>query len=94
MKHSSRTLSEVISMLDIFAPIKIIYNNEVLYNDYDYDDAKVATVLEDGTEVYGEVLPPNAVIPDRIKGREDNIINSINIKIVGYHHSIITIKGK
>ena len=92
MKHSSRTLSEVISMLDIFAPIKIIYNNEVLYNDYDTDD--VATVLEDGTEVYGEVMPPNAVIPDRIKGREDNIINSINIKIVSYHHSIVTLKGK
>lgn len=92
MKQSSRTLSEVISMLDIFAPIKIIYNNEVLYNDYDTD--VVATVLEDGTEVYGEVMPPNAVIPDRIKGREDNIINSINIKIVGYHHSIITLKGE
>ena len=92
MKQSSRTLSEVISMLDIFAPIKIIYNNEVLYNDYDGDD--IATVLKDGTEIYGEVLPPNAVIPDRIKGRENNIINSINIKIVGYHHSIITLKGK
>lgn len=92
MKQSSRTLSEVISMLDIFAPIKIIYNNEVLYNDYDTD--VIATVLEDGTKVYGEVMPPNAVIPDRIKGREDNIINSINIKIVSYHHSIITLKGK
>ena len=92
MKHSSRTLSEVISMLDIFALIKIIYNNEVLYNDYDTDD--VATVLEDGTEVYGEIMPPNAVIPNRIKGREDNIINSINIKIVGYHHSIVTLKER
>ena len=92
MKQSSRTLSEVISMLDIFAPIKIIYNNEVLYNDYDTD--VIATVLEDGTEVYGEVMPPNAVIPDRIKGREDNIINSIDIKIVSYHHSIINLKGK
>lgn len=92
MKQSSRTLSEVISMLDIFAPIKIIYNNEVLYNDYDTDI--VATVLEDGTKVYGEILPPRAVIPGRIKGREDNIINSINIKIVSYHHSIITLKGE
>ena len=92
MKQSSITLSEVISMLDIFAPIKIIYNNEVLYNDYDGDD--IATILEDGTEVYGEVMPPNAVIPDRIKGREDNIINSINIEIISYHHSIVTLKGK
>lgn len=92
MKQSSRTLSEVISMLDIFAPIKIIYDNEVLYNDHDGND--IATVLEDGTEVYGEVMPPNAVIPDRIKGRENNIINSINIEIISYHHSIVTLKGK
>lgn len=92
MKQSSRTLSEVISMLDIFAPIKIIYNKEVLYNDYDGDN--IATVLEDDTKVYGEVMPPKVVIPDRIKGREDNIIDSINIKIVSYHHSIITLKGK
>ena len=79
-------------MLDIFAPIKIIYDNEVLYNDHDGND--IATVLEDGTEVYGEVMPPNAVIPDRIKGRENNIINSINIEIINYHHSIVTLKGK
>ena len=90
MKHSSRTLSEVILMLDIFAPIKIIYNNEILYNDYDSND--IATVLEDGTKVYGEIMPPCAVICDRIKGREDNIINSINIEIVDYHHSIVTLK--
>ena len=92
MKQSDRTLNEVISMLDIFSPIKIIYNNEILYNDYDGND--IATVLEDGTKVYGEVMPPNAVISDRIKGREDNIINSINIEIISYHHSIITLKGK
>lgn len=88
MKQSSRTLGEIISMLDIFAPIKIIYNNEVLYNDYDSD---ILTVLEDGTEVYGEVMPPSEVVPDRIKGRENDIINSIYIKIVEFHHSVITL---
>ena len=85
---SGRTLSEIIPMLDIFAPIKIIYNNEVLYNDYDSD---TPTILEDGTEVYGEVMPPSAVTPDRIKGRENDIINSIYIKIVEFHHSVITL---
>ena len=60
MKHSSRTLSEVISMLDIFAPIKIIYNNEVLYNDYDYDD-----VLSALQKVFGVVgICPVVVVED------------------------------
>lgn len=85
---SSRTLSEIIPMLDIFAPIKIIYNNEVLYNDYDSD---IPTILEDGTEVYGEVMPSSEVVPDRIKGRENDIINSIYVKIVEFHHSVITL---
>ena len=87
-KLSSRTLGEIIPMLDIFAPIKIIYNNEVLYNDYDSD---IPTVLEDGTEVYGEIMPPSEVVPDRIKGRENDIINSIYVRIVEFHHSVITL---
>ena len=87
-KLSSRTLGEIIPMLDVFAPIKIIYNNEVLYNDYASD---IPAVLEDGTEVYGEVMPPSEVVPDRIKGRENDIINSIYIKIVEFHHSVVTL---
>ena len=87
-RQSSRTLSEIIPMLNIFAPIKIIYNNEVLYNDYDSD---IPIILEDGTEVYGEIMPPSEVVPDRIKGRENDIINSIYIKIVQFHHSVITL---
>lgn len=92
MKCSEITLHEAVKMIDIFCPIKIIFNDIVLYNDYDSET--VVEVLEDGEEVYGEILPPLVVLPDRIKCFEDSIVTSVNIDIVDYHHSVVTMDGE
>ena len=86
MKHSEITLSEAIQMINSFLPIKIIYNDEVIYNDFDTE------VGEFGES--GETYPPNVIVPYRIEGRERNIINTVEIEIVHHHHSIVTLKGE
>ena len=86
MKHSEITLSEAIQMVNNFLPIKIIYNDEVLYNDFD-------TEIDEFGES-GESYPPNVIVPYRIKGRENNIINTVKIEIVQSHHSIVTLRGE
>jgi hypothetical protein len=87
MKCSELTLIKAISMVDNFLPVKILYNGEVLYNDYDSE-------VEIDEELYGEEYPPMKIIPFRIRGRENNIITSIDIEIVDHHHSIIRLQGE
>ena len=80
MKCSEITLREAITNIKDFLPIKIIFNGVVLYNDYDSDK--------------GESDVPLNLIPDRIWQFDKYIATSINIEIVDFHHSIITIQGK
>lgn len=87
MKCSEFTLREAINMTEIFYPIKVVYNDIELYNDYDSNK-----VIED--EIYGEVLPPWLAIPPRIEEFKNSIVTDIHIEIVDFHHSIITIKGE
>lgn len=81
MKCSEITLREAIESSDIFCPIKIIFNSIVLYNDYDGD-------------ADGETEVPLNVIPDRIWQFDKYIVTSMNIEIVEFHHSIITMQGE
>lgn len=78
MKQSEITLIEAISMLNAFSPIKISLNGIVLYNDYDDDEEK----------------PYQEVIMDRLWQSKDYIITDINVKIVHFHHSIISMHGR
>lgn len=87
MKCSEITLREAIEKLEVFCPIKIIFNGIVLYNDYDSN-----AEIEDG--VYGEVKIPMNVIPDRIWQFDKYIVTSMNIEIVEHHHSILTMQGE
>lgn len=87
MINSELTLHEALKKVDVFCPIKIIFNGIVLYNDYDSD-----IEIEDG--VYGEILPPLSVVPDRLWQFDKYIVASINIEIVEFHHSIVTIQGE
>lgn len=92
MKCSEITLYDAIRYVDRFCPIKIIYNNEILYNDYDSNI--VIDRTEDGEPIYGEIMPPMQVIPYRIRPIDKYIVTSLNIDIVDFHHSIVTIQGK
>lgn len=78
MKCSSVTLKEAIELVDTFLPVKIIFNSLVLYDDYDI----------------GEYEPPLKVIPDRIKNYKNSIVESIEIDVVHFHHSIIRMNGQ
>ena len=62
--QSEITLSNAIEDVEIFAPCKIIFNDIVIYNDYDSTD--VIDVLDDGTKVYGEIYPSRFIVPNRI----------------------------
>ena len=80
MKCSEINLREAITSIKDFLPVKIIFNGVVLYNDYDGDEEESDTPLN--------------LIPDRIWQFDKYIVTSINIKIVDFHHSIVTIRGE
>ena len=81
MKNSEITLRWAIEYTDQFCPAKIIFNGVVLYNDYDGDEN-------------GESDIPLNVIPNRIWQFDKYIVTSINIEIVEFHHSIISMQGE
>ena len=88
MTCSEITLCEAIKNVDCFCPVKIVFNGIILYNDYDEDVVEI----EDG--VYGENKPPMDVISDRLWQFDKYVVTSINIEIVEFHHSIITMQGE
>lgn len=87
MANGKLTLRGAIEKIDEFCPIKISFNGIVLYNDYDSD-------VETKDGVYGEVGVPIDVIPSRLWQFDKYIVNSINIQIVEFHHSIVEIYGE
>ena len=89
---SEMKLKDIIYYIETFCPVKITFNDIVVYNDYDNNN--VIKVLEDGTKIYGEICSFKHVVPNRIKNFNDYLVTSINIQIVDYHHSIIDIHGK
>lgn len=87
MKTSEITLDEVIKYLQFFNPVKVTFNDLVIYNDYDS-----TTEIEE--DIYGEVLPLVAVAPARIQSYKKSIVMSVNIDIVDFHHATIHIQGE
>ena len=88
MTYSEISLREAIEYVDKFCPVKIVFNGIILYNDYDENMVEI----ENG--VYGEDKPPMDVIPDRLWQYDKYVVTSINIEIVEFHHSIVTIQGE
>ena len=88
MTCSEITLREAIEKLDTFSPVKIVFNGIILYNDYDENVIEI----EDG--VYGENRLPIDVVPNRLWQFDSYVVTSINIEIVEFHHSVITMQGE
>ena len=88
MTCSEITLRKAIEKLDTFSPVKIVFNDILLYNDYDENVIEI----EDG--VYGETRLPIDVIPDRLWQFDNYIVSSINIEIVDHHHSVVKMTGE
>ncbi len=91
MKQTEITLDEALKIVDEFCPIKIVFNNCILYNDYD-DEIPCGQDAEEEL-MYGEVHPPMKVVPDRLYKYSDYVVTSIKIEIVQHHHSVVTITG-
>jgi hypothetical protein len=88
--HNEMSILEVLDKLDIFAPVKICFNDSVLYNDYD------ATV-EDENGIIGETAPHMLIVPIRLKtalDKYDIYVNQVDIRIVQHHHSIVYLYGR
>lgn len=88
MTNSEISLRKAIEYVDKFCPVKIVFNGIILYNDYDEDVIEI----EDG--VYGENKSPMDVVADRLWQFDNYVVNSINIEIVEFHHSVITMQGE
>ena len=87
MSHGKLTLRGAIEKVSVFSPAKIMFNGIVLYNDYDSD-------IEVDNGLYGEIDTPINVIPNRIWQFDKYIVNSIDIEIVEFHHSIVSMQGE
>ena len=81
MKCSEIAIRDAIAYIDNFCPVKIIFNGIILYNDYDGEDD-------------GERDIPLNVIPNRIWQFDKYIVTSINIEIVEFHHSVVSMQGE
>lgn len=88
MTCSEISLREAIEYVDKLCPVKITFNGIILYNDYDDD------VIEIEEGVYGENKPPMDVVPDRLWQFDNYVVTSINIEIVQFHHSVVTMQGE
>ena len=86
--YSEINLRKAIEYIDKFCPVKIVFNNITLYNDYD------ANVIEIEEGVWGENKPPIDVVPDRLWQFNNYVVTSINIEIVEFHHSVVTMQGE
>ena len=91
MKQTEMTLDAALKIVDGFCPVKIIFNNCILYNDY--DDVVHCGQDAAGDLVYGEALPPMDVVPKRLYRYSEYVVTSIKVDIVQYHHSVVTITG-
>ena len=75
--ESELSLMSAIERIDNLLPIKIVFNDTVIYDD----------------DERGEELPPLYVIPNRIKEFEDYVVTDIHVRVVQFHHSIIHMTG-
>lgn len=89
-KHNEIPILEVLDKLNIFAPVKICFNDSVLYNDYDATE-------EDEIGIIGETAPHMLVVPIRLKtvlDKYDIYVNQVDVRITQYHHSIVYLYGR
>jgi hypothetical protein len=89
LKHTQRPILEVLQDLRALQPIKICYNDKVLYNDHDSNEE-----IEPG--IYGELWPPLDVVPARLQPALDKyevLVSKLDIRIVDHHHCIVYMYG-
>ena len=76
MVHSTVTIAEALDELSFISPIKLVINDQVIYDDYEGS--------ENG--------PLMDVIKERLPDADKYVIEYMNIVIVHFHHSIVEIR--
>lgn len=81
VKQSEISIIDALSMLDSFAPVKIIFNDIILYNDYDGAECGESSTWQD-------------VLLSRLWRAKNYVVTDINIRVVSFHHAIVSMRGK
>lgn len=79
MSNSEITIRDAIEYVDKFNPCKITFNDIILYDDYD------------DSEDNGFSLD---IISNRLWQFDNYIVRYLTIKIVDFHHSVVTMRGE
>lgn len=85
-----RPILEVLEMLHGFSPIKVCFNDNELYNDYDSN-------IEIEPGITGEIFPYMQAISGRLKDvldKYDVLVTRLEIIPVSYHHSLVYLYGE
>ena len=77
--NSVITLYDLLEKIESFCPIKVVFNNIVLYND----------IIDEGEED----LPLGPAFKNRFWHIKDSIVESTNIEIVEFHHAVVNVTG-
>ena len=76
--QSEITFIEAVQRVQDFLPIKILFNGIVLYDDCDLDET---------------IAPTVDLLSQRLWQADRYIVDEINIKIVDFHHSVVSMQG-
>lgn len=76
--QSEITFTCAMQRVQDFLPVKILFNGIVLYDDWDFDETLAPTV---------------DLLSQRLWQADRYLVDEINIKIVDFHHSIVSMKG-
>ena len=77
MKNSLLTILDVINGLSFLPPIKVVFNDVVLYDDYEGDE--MVSLID--------------ALKERLPEHEQYVITSMKIDVVSFHHSIVEMVG-
>ena len=76
--QSEITFIKAVQKIQDFLPIKILFNGIVLYDDWDLDETLAPTV---------------DLLSQRLWQADRYLVDEINIKIIDFHHSIVSMRG-
>ena len=85
MRENGRTgqseigFADALEVLERMSPVKVTFNNIILYDDFDSEESSDGSLKD--------------LIFKRFWSYEKYIVTSINIEVVDFHHTIVSMYG-